>query len=41
MLMILGFTICAGIGIYFVYYNWSSVKNVSPVEFNTRTQTAI
>ena len=27
-LMIVVFTICAGISTYFVYYNWSLVKNV-------------
>ena len=28
VLMIVVFTICAGINTYFVYYNWSLVKNV-------------
>ena len=28
VLMIVVFTICARIGTYFVYYNWSLVKNV-------------
>ena len=28
VLMIVVFTICAGISTYFVYYNWSLVKNV-------------
>ena len=37
-LMIVVFTICAGIGIYFVYY---LVKNVSHIQFNTRTQIKI
>ena len=37
--MIVAFTTCAGIGTYFVYQNWSLVKNVSRIQFNTRTQT--
>ena len=41
VLMIVVFTICAGISAYFVYYNWSLVKNVSRIKFGTRTQTAI
>ena len=41
VLMIVVFTICAGIDTYFVYYNWSLVKNVSRIKFNTRTQTTI
>ena len=41
VLMIVVFTICAGIGAYFVYYNWSLVKNVSRIKFNTHTQAAI
>ena len=41
VLMILVFTICAGITTYFVYYNWSLVKNVSCIKFGTRTQTTI
>ena len=41
VLMIVVFTICAGIGTYFVYYNRSLVKNVSHIEFDTRTQTTI
>ena len=40
-LMVVVFTICAGIDTYFVYYNWSLVKNVSRIKFNTRTQTTI
>ena len=28
VLMIVAFAICAWIGTYFVYYNWSLVKNV-------------
>ena len=39
--MIVVFTICVGIGTYFVYYNRSLVKNVSHIEFDTRTQTTI
>ena len=41
VLMIVIFTICARIGTYFVYYNWCLVKNVSRIEFNTRTQTTV
>ena len=41
VLMIVVFTICAGIGTYFVYYNWSLVKDVSHIKSNTRTQTTI
>ena len=41
VLMIVIFTIYAGIGTYFVYCNWSLVKNVSRIKFNTRTQTTI
>ena len=41
VLMIVVFTICAGISAYFVYYNWSLVKNVSRIKFGTRTQTTI
>ena len=37
VLMIVVFTICAGIGPYFVSYNWSLLKNVSRIKFNTRT----
>ena len=40
VLMIVVFTVCAGISTYFVHYNWSVVKNVSRIKF-TRTQTAI
>ena len=29
--------ICVGISAYFVYYNWSLVKNVSRIKFNNRT----
>ena len=41
VLMIVVFKICARIGTYFVYYNWSLVKNVSSIQFNTRNQTTI
>ena len=41
MLMIAVFTICARNSIYFVYYNSFLVKNVSSIQFNTRTQTTI
>ena len=41
VLMIEVFTICAGIGTYFVYYNWCLVKHVSHIKFNTHTQTTI
>ena len=41
VVMIVVFTICAGIGTYFFYYNWSLVKNVSCIKFNTHTQTTI
>ena len=42
VLMMLVFTISTGISAYFVYYNWSLVKNnVSPIKFDTRTQTTI
>ena len=39
--MIVVFTICVGIGTYFVYYNWSLVKNASHNKFNNRTQATI
>ena len=35
------FPICTRISAYFVYYNWSLVKNVSHIKFNTRKQTTI
>ena len=42
LLMIVVFTICAGITTYFVYYNWSLVKiNVSRITFGTRAQPTI
>ena len=42
VLMIVIFTILTGITIYFVYYNWSLVKNnVSCITFNTLKETKI
>ena len=42
VLMIVIFTIFTGITIYFVYYNWSLIKNnVSCIKFNTRKETKI
>ena len=41
VLIIVVFKTCAGIGTNIVYYNWSLVKNVSRINFNTRTQTII
>ena len=41
-LMIVVFTIFTGITIYFVYYNWSLIKNnVSCIKFNTHKETKI
>ena len=37
LLMVVVFTVFAGIRAYFVYYNWSLVKNVSCIKFGTRT----
>ena len=40
--MIVIFTIFTGITVYFVYYNWSLIKNnVSCIKFNTRKETKI
>ena len=40
--MIVVFTIFTGIAIYFVYYNWSLIKNsVSCIKFNTRKEAKI
>ena len=40
ILMIVVFTIFSGITIYFVYYNWSLIKNdVSCIKFNTCKET--
>ena len=42
VLIIVVFTICIGITIYFVYYNWSLIKNnVSCIKFNTHKETKI
>ena len=42
VLMIVVFTIFTGITIYFVYYNWSLIKNnVSCFKFSTRKKTKI
>ena len=41
-LMIIVFTIFTGITTYFVYYNWSLIKNnVSCIKFNTHKETNI
>ena len=40
VLVIVVFTVCVGITTYFVYYNWSLVKNVSRIKFGTCTQPA-
>ena len=42
VLMIVVFTIFTGITIYFVYYNWSLIKNnVSCIKFGIRKETKI
>ena len=42
VLVVVVCTICAGIGAYFVYCNWSLVKNnVLRIKFGTCTQTTI
>ena len=41
VLMIVVFTIFIGITIYFIYYNWSLIKNVSCIKFNTSKETKI
>ena len=42
VLIIVFFTIFTGITIYFVYYNWSLIKNnVSCIKFNTHKETKI
>ena len=42
VLMIVFFTIFTGITIYFVYYNWSLIKNnVSCIKFGTHKETKI
>ena len=33
--MIVVFTIFTGITVYLVYYNWSLIKNISNIKFNT------
>ena len=42
VLMTVIFTVFTGITIYFVYYNWSLIKNnVSCIKFNTHKETKI
>ena len=42
VLMIVVLTIFTGIAIYFVYYNWSLIKNyVSCIKFSTRKEIKI
>ena len=42
VLMIVVFTIFTGIAIYFIYYNWSLIKNyVSCIKFNTNKEREI
>ena len=41
VLMILVLTIFTGITTYFVYYNWSLIKNVSCIKFGTHKETKI
>ena len=42
VLMIVVFTIFTGITTYFVYYNWSFIKNnVSSIKFGTHKETRI
>ena len=42
LLMIVVFTIFTGITTYFVYYNWSLIKNnVSCIKFSTHKETKI
>ena len=42
VLMIVVFTIFTGITIYFVYYNWSLIKNnVSCIKFGTRKKAKV
>ena len=42
VLVIVVFTIFIGITIYFIYYNWSLIKNnVSCIKFNTHKETKI
>ena len=41
VLFLILFTINVGIGAYFVYFHWYLKKDVTRVEFDTRTQTMI
>ena len=41
VLMIVVFTIFTRITTYFVYYNWSLIKNVSCIKFGTNKETKI
>ena len=41
VLMIIVFTSFTGMTIYFVYYNWSLIKNVSCIKFSTHKETKI
>ena len=41
VLMIVVFTIFTGTPIYFVCHNWSLIKNVSCIKFNTHKKTEI
>ena len=42
VLMIVVFTIFTGITIYFIYYNWSLIKNnISCIKFNTHKEKKI
>ena len=42
VLMIVVFTIFTAINIYFIYYNWSLIKNNVPcIKFSTRKETKI
>ena len=41
VLMMVVFIIFIGITIYFVYYNWSFIKNVSCIKFNTHKEIKI
>ena len=41
LLMIVVFTVFTGITTYFVYYNWSLIKNVSCIKFDIHKETKI
>ena len=41
LLMIVVFTVFTGITTYFVYYNWSLIKNVSCIKFGIHKETKI